>query len=520
MKKDIIEKQSVSGFAKFLQKIEYIGNKLPDLTILFIIMTFIVLIVSYLLSFVNFNYIHPGTKEKIAIINMLEINQLITLLTKMENNFVNFPPLGIVIVSVLGIGIAEGSGFIKTMLIKLLVIINKRNVVPVVIIVAICCHIASDAVYVVLMPISALIFYTLGRHPIAGISTAFAGLSGGFAASYTPSIVDPIMQKFTQDAARLIEPSYDVNVLCNYFLFLGATFSVIIGCWFVTNKIIEPFLWKNCPIDTSNIKDIKFETISKKENRAFKIAFFIFILLCILLAIALYPQNSLFRSTTSGSLTSRDAPIMQMIVPLLFLFLAIPGYIYGTLSGNFKTSKDIVVSMCKHVESLITFIVFSFFCAQFLYIFNNSNIGILAALSGAEFIKSLNTPPQITILGIIILTAILNLFITSATSKWAILASIFVPMLMLVGISPELTQAAFRISDSAMNVATPMFAFYPLIISYCQVYYKKTGTGTLLSIMIPYSIALLIILTITLYLYWWFNIPLGFDSGYIYNQVS
>lgn len=463
----------------FLNTIERIGNKIPDVTTLFFYALISCFITSLLLSFVNFNYINPVTQEKLIIVNMLAPEHIVAFFTKMVPNFVTFPPLGITIVATLGIGIAESSGYIHVLLKKLLAITPKNLATPSVIFVSMVCHIAADSAYVILMPVSAMMFYAIGRHPLAGIAASFAGLAGGFSSSYTPSIIDPIMQGFTQSAAQIIAPSYQVNVLCNYFLSFGGTFFVLLACWFVTDKIVEPRLHATMPLNN----DLKLDNIANSpaitpvENRAFKVASIIFLAIAIGLVLLLIPENSLLRAP-NGSMTSNKAPIMQIIVPLLFIFFAIPGLIHGFITGAFKSSRDIVKSMEKITKSLIPFIVFAFFCAQFLYVFSHSHIGTLIAIGGAEFLKALHLPSVVTIFGVIILTSMLNVLITSASSKWAILAPIFVPMLMSVGISPELTQAAYRIS-SAVNVSTPMFAFYPLIIAYCQQYCKNTGVGTL-----------------------------------------
>ncbi len=330
------------------------------------------------------------------------------------------------------------------------------------------------------------------------------------------------MQSFTQDAAQMLAPGYSVNVLCNYFFSLGGTFGVIFTCWFITEKIVEPWLNKNCPIslnevDTDSEKDLGKITVA--ENRAFRIAGLVLIALGIGLFALLWPENSPLRGP-DGSLTSPKAPIMQIVVPLLFIFFALPGIVYGYMTRSFTSTKDVVKAMDNITKSLIPFIVFAFFAAQFLYSFQHSNLGTLLALSGAELLRTLDMPSGMTVFGVILLTAILNIMITSATSKWAIMAPVLVPMLMAVGISPELTQAAFRVSDSAMNVSTPMFPFYPLILMYCQKYYKNAGIGTLCSMMIPFTVGLLIILTSTLYLFWAFDIPIGFDSGYTWHPAQ
>lgn len=356
------------------------------------------------------------------------------------------------------------------------------------------------------------------RHPLAGIGASFAGIAGAFAANYTPSAIDPVIQGFTQMAAQIIDPTYEVNVLCNYFYAFGSTFIVIGACWWVTERIVDPWCRKACPVDKDIDVSAQDLSVTPKENRAFSIASAVLTLLIIGLVLALLPEDSILRDP-NGNIASFKAPVMQSIVAIIFLLAAATGVVYGIISGKFRSSKDFTKSMEEITKTLIQLIVFYFFAAQFMYVFGASNIGALIAISGAEFLKSLALPPQVTIFGIILFVGMLNLIITSASAKWAILAPIFVPMLMAVGIAPELTQAAFRVSDSAVNVCTPMFAFYPLIIVYCQKYYKNTGVGTLSSLMLPYTITLLISLTIMLYVFWWLNIPLGFQADYVYPRV-
>ncbi|RKS87574.1 aminobenzoyl-glutamate transport protein [Orbus hercynius] len=506
---------SISPNKGFLNRIERVGNAMPSITMLFLYALIICWILSLLLSFVQFDYVNPLTKENIVVVNMFNYDEIVTFLTKMVGNFITFPPLSITIVATLGIGIAEGSGFINTALKKMLSFISPKMLTPTVAFVGVVAHVVSDSAYVILMPVSALMFYASGRHPLAGIATAFAGLAGGFTASYTPSQIDPILQSFTEKAAHLLDPSYSVNVLCNYFFSLGGTFGVILVCWFVTEKIVEPWLNKTCPIDCQVDQADNINQISPSEAKGFRWAGFTIIGLIALLAILLYPDSSPFRAP-NGSLTSSAAPVMQAIVPLLFIFFAVPGLVYGFVAGTFKSSKDVTSSMENITKSLISFIVFCFIAAQFLYSFGHSNIGTLISIAGADLLRSLSMPAWLTIIGMILLSSCINLIITSATSKWAIMAPVMVPMLMAVGLSPELTQASFRIS-AAVNISTPMFPFYPLILSYCHKYCSKAGVGTLCSMMIPFSIGIWLVLVATLFIYWGFEIPIGFDSSYTYS---
>lgn len=502
----------------FLNKIEKIGNALPNITMLFIYAIIICWLLSFLLSFVNFHFLDPTVNDgvtTIKIVNMLSYKELVTFLTKIVSNFLNYPPLGMVIVATLGIGIAEGSGFIKVALRSMLAYIPKAFLTPYIAFIAVLAHLASDSVYVILLPAAAAIFYASGRHPLAGISTAFGALAGGFSASFTPVMIDPIMQRLTQDAAQIIDKSYEVNVLCNYFYSAFAAIVVILACWFVTDKIVEPWLKRNLPFEAN--QDDDFKELSFEEKKAFKSAGRLFLFLLALLVILALPTSSPFRAS-DGSLTSANSAIMQAIVPFLFIFFALPGILYGYKTQVFKSSKDVIKTMEDTLKTLVPFMVFCFFAGQFIYAFNVSNLGKLISASGAEFLQFLHMPAFGTILGIILLTACVNMLITSATSKWTVMAPIFVPMLMSVGLSPELTQAAFRLS-AAMNVSTPMFPFYPLIIGYCLKYSKKTGVGTLASMMLPYTLVLMLVLTLTLMAFWFFNIPLGFDSSYIYPKA-
>lgn len=464
--------EQVGGFLGFIERA---GNRIPDITMLFIAAFFITCILSAFLSQFHFGYIHPTTGKEIMVTNMLAPKSLVTLMTKMVSNFAGFPPLGMVIVATLGIGIAQGSGYINTGLKKILSVTPRFLMTPIVIVVGMLSHLAPDSGYMIIIPIAAYLFYASGKHPLAGVAASFAGIAGAFAANYTPSAIDPVIQGFTQMAAQLIDPSYEVNVLCNYFFAFAATFPIILVCWWVTEHVTEPWCRKACPLDADiDASEDAMKPITPQENRSFAVASCVLIFLLVGLFAALIPENSLFRDP-AGNIASFKAPVMQSIVAIIFLLCAIPGIVYGIMSGTFRSSKDFTHSMEEITHTLVQLIVFYFFAAQFMYAFGASNLGALIAIAGAEFLKSLALPPQITVFGIIVFVAILNLLITSASAKWSILAPIFVPMLMSVGIAPELTQVAFRISDSAVNVCTPMFAFYPLIIIYCQKYYKKTG---------------------------------------------
>jgi aminobenzoyl-glutamate transport protein len=503
---------------RFLDLIEKAGNKLPDPAILFLVLMLLTWVLSALLSPVDFGAIDPRTGGELRVQNLLTGSQLAAFLSNMTAVFINFPPLGVVLLAMLGVGAAEHSGFISAGLKILLGVTPKMLLTPILILVAIVSHTAADAGYVLVIPLGGVIFYAAGRHPLAGIAAAFAGVSGGFSANFIPSSIDPLIQSFTQSAAQIVDPDISLNPLNNIF-FTGMSSIVVIGVvWYLTDRVIEPRLNRNVQVD-QNLEDVpKMETLNVKENRAFWIALGVMLIFLIGLVLWVLPENSAMRDS-QGGMTSRDAPLMKSIVPLIFVLFWLPGAVYGFASGHYHTMKDLVMSMSKAMGSMAYYIVMAFFCALFIDAFSKSNIGALTALKGADLLYAMQLPGQVTIIGIVLLTASVNLLVGSASAKWALISPIFVPMLMQVGISPDLTQAAYRVGDSVSNIITPLLPYFPLVVVFCQRYVKKTGIGTLVSVMIPYSLVLLVIWTAFLLLYWTLGIPLGLQSTYEYVLI-
>ena len=504
--------------ARFLNVVERVGNKLPDPAIIFLFAMLLIWGLSWWFAGVSFDAIDPRTGEAIIINNMLASDSLATFLSSMVKTFTGFAPLGVVLVAMLGVGVAEHSGFINTGLKLMLKVTPKKLLTPSIILVAIVSHTATDAGYVLVIPLAGVIFYAAGRHPLAGIAAAFAGVSGGFGANFIPSGIDPLLQSFTQSAAHIINPDMSINPLNNWaFASASSMFIVLLG-WYITDKIIEPRL-QNTPLD-GNSEDLPvFEDARSDEKRAFFIASSVMIAGIALLAYVSAPVDSAMRSG-DGSLTNFRSPLMQSIVPLIFLLFWIPGAVYGFTVGTFKSSKDMIDAMSKAMGGMAYYIVMAFFCALFIAAFSKSNLGALLAIEGAQLLKAMALPSSVTVVGIIFLTAFVNLFVGSSSAKWALLGPVFVPMLMQLGISPDLTQAAYRVGDSSSNIITPLMPYFPLVVVYCQKYVKSTGIGTLIAMMLPYSVAFLIGWSLFLLGYWALGIPLGLDASYVYPAVA
>ncbi|MGF1778203.1 AbgT family transporter [Vibrio nomapromontoriensis] len=505
-----------SGMDRFLNAIEKAGNKIPDPAILFFWALVIVWVASAVLSNVSFDLINPRTGGALEVNNLLTGEALASFLANMVTTFTGFAPLGIVLVAMLGVGVADSSGFIQTGLKKMLNFTPAKLLTPMLILVAIVSHTAADAGYVLVIPLGGIIFHAAGRHPLAGIAAAFAGVSGGFSANFIPSGIDPLLAGFTQTAAQVLDQDYVINPLSNiFFTGLSSVLVIAIG-WWVTEKVIEPRL-ANLPVDEDAEEAPDLGSFTAVESKAFRAAGWAMMAGIALLVFALLPEDSALRSP-EGEITAFSAPIMQSIVPLIFILFIIPGIVYGRVAGTFKDSNDIIKAMSHTMSTMGAYIVMSFFCAQFLSAFAQSNIGTMLALYGAEGLKSMNLPGQATIVGMILLTASVNLLVGSASAKWALIGPILVPMLMAVGISPELSQAAYRVGDSVSNIISPLMVFFPLVVVYCQRYVKSTGIGTLASLMMPFSIAMLIGWTLFLLAYWALGIPLGIQAPYTYTM--
>ncbi|WP_189457091.1 AbgT family transporter [Cognatilysobacter bugurensis] len=507
---------------RFLDGVERVGNRLPDPAVLFLMLMLVVWAVSALLSTMTFGEIDPRSGEPIAIKNLLAGTSFTGFLATMVNTFVTFAPLGVVLVAMLGLGVAEHTGFINAGLRAILAVTSRMLLTPVLIGVGILSHVAVDAGYVLVIPLGAVIFYAAGRHPLAGIAAAFAGVSGGFSATmFLPSSLDPLLAAITQEAGRIIEPTLVISPLNNYFFTTASAVLVILVGWFLTDRVIEPRL-KGTAVDADTSQLPAMEPLAPAERRALWVAVAVMIAGAVLLVLTALPADSAWRAPAdapadaAGQLVVAQAPLMQSIVALIFLFFLLPGVVYGYLAGTVKTHRDVIAGMAKAMSGMGYYIVMAFFAAQFIYAFAQSNLGALLAIKGANWLQAMGFPTALTLVGIVLLTGLVNLVVGSASAKWALIGAIMVPMLMQLGISPDLTQAAYRVGDSSTNIITPLMPYFPLIVVFCQKYVKSAGIGTLLALMLPFSIALLVLWTAFLLLFWALGIPLGIGASYTY----
>jgi aminobenzoyl-glutamate transport protein len=495
-----------SGFLqKVLNKIEIIGNKLPQPVTLFAILIAGVLVLSWIFGTIGLSVGHPSPRitEPIRAVNLLDADGIQRIMTSMVRVFANFPPLGLVLVVMFGIGVAERSGLISVALRIFVSKVPSSLITFSIVTVGMISSVAADVGYVVLIPLSAVIFKGIGRHPLAGLAAAFAGVSGGFGANLLPTGLDPMMAAFTQSAATILEPAYTVNPLSNYY-FLAASVPIVglAGTW-VTERIILPRLGPYKGGD-NEIFSNEFTTLEKKGLKWTMVA------VGIILALVVWGTVS-----PSGAFRGDDGgfdPLYNSIVPLMFVIFFVGGLVFGIVAKTITGDKDVSNMMSESMATMGSYIVLSFVAAHLVEFFIWSNLGSILAISGAETLKNIGFVGIPLMVAFILFSSVINLIIGSASAKYAILAPIFVPMLMLMGYSPETTQLAYRIGDSYSNILTPLLPYFPLIIVFAQKYVKNVGIGTLISLMLPYALAFMLV-RIPMFVAWLLlNIPLGIEG--------
>ncbi|MFM2190132.1 MAG: hypothetical protein RL491_518 [Bacteroidota bacterium] len=492
---------------RFLSVVERIGNALPHPATLFAIMCLLVMVISWLVSLTGLSVKHPGTGEQITAFNLLSRDGLHMILTKLVTNFTGFAPLGTVLVALLGIGIAEGSGLIGSLLRMLVLNSPKKMLTVVIVFCGVMSNAASEVGYVLLVPLSAVIFLSVGRHPIAGLAAAFAGVAGGYSANLLIGTIDPLLAGLSQEAARIIQPGYEVNPACNYYFMAASTFFItVIGTW-VTEKVVEPRLGAY----TGSEKADELQSLSANEKRGVKYAGIAIVVIIGLIVAGLLPQDGYLREAGTGSILK--SPFMSGVVVIIFFAAAIAGIAYGIGAKTIKSDADVMKGMSKSMETLGSYIVLVFFAAQFVAFFNWTNLGIISAIKGAQFLQNIGADGIPLMVAFILVSALINLVMGSASAKWAIMAPVFIPMFMLLGYTPEYTQVAYRIGDSVTNVISPMMSYFALIIAFIQRYDKNAGIGTVVSTMIPYSITFLIAWTLLLIVWVLIGLPLGPGSN-------
>jgi len=566
-------------FTKFLDFVEWMGNLLPHPVTLFALFALGVILISGLAEVLGWSAIDPrpegapgrapdGIIEPVSLMNGDGFRRIVANLVP---NFTGFAPLGVVLVALLGVGVSERSGLISAcirglvlkaasfkplgdfpkfsfypferknaflLLLNLILLpirylifllnwifhpvlkfaLKPKNLVTIAICFgAVVSNTASEMGYVVLVPLAAVIFYSMGRHPLAGLACGFACVSGGYSANILIGTIDPLLAGLTEEAANIIDPEYEVHAAVNYYFMFISTFMITILGTFVTLFIVEPKLGKYDPsIAMEDLDDQSaMDPLTKVEIKGLKITGLVLVVMMALLSLTILPENGVLRNPETGE--TLNSPFFRGIVTFIFIFFLIPGFVYGKITGSMKTENDVIEGMANAMSTLGLYIVIVFFAAQFVAFFGWSNLGQIFAVKGAEFLEAVGLTGPLVFIGFILVSGSVNLMLGSASAQWAVTAPIFVPMLMLIGYSPEVIQAAYRIGDSVTNIITPMMSYFGLILAFANKYDKNLGIGTIISMMLPYSIFFFIGWILLFYL-WVFGLgmPVGPEAPTYY----
>ncbi|MEC7547945.1 MAG: AbgT family transporter [Pseudomonadota bacterium] len=495
---------------RFLSYVERAGNRLPHPTLLFIWLCGFVLLASAMASALGVSTSHPTTGEILSANNLLSAEGVARILQNTVSNFTSFAPVGTVLIAMLGLGVAERSGLISNLLSGLVQHAKGHGLTFTVVFAGVMSSLAADAGYVVLIPLAAIIFQQAGRHPLAGIAAAFAGVSGGYSANLLLGPFDAVLSGISTAAAQLIDPSMSVSVAANYWFMLVSVFVVSTLSTWVTARWVEPRL-SGIQVDSASEKETADATLgssislSGSSSEGLKAVGIFTVLFLLIVASGLVSESSWLRQGKDVI----SSPFMKGIVVVISIYALLSGYIYGRVSGRWRSGRDLIDAMEASMATMAGYLVLMFFAAQFVAYFAWSNLGIILAVQGADLLTEINAPAPILLVVFIFVAALINLFVGSGSAKWALLAPVFVPMLMLVGIPPEATQVAFRIGDSSTNIITPLMPYFGVVLAFAQHYKKDLGMGTVISMMLPYSVAFMLGWTLLLIGWLLLGWPLG-----------
>lgn len=515
------EQKSRGFVVRALDVIERVGNRLPDPLTLFVVFSALVLVISWLAASAGVSVQKPSG-ETVEAINLLSSDGIRRILTEAVKNFTGFAPLGTVLVVMIGIGVAERSGLISAGLKQLVSLVPNWLLTATLVFAGVMASMAADAGYVVLTPLGAVLFAGIGRHPIAGLAAAFAGVSGGFSANLLITSLDPLLSGLTEAAAQLYDPTYTVQPTANYYFMIASVFLITIVGTLVTTFFVEPRLGKWTPPESgegsegASSSGEALGALTRQERLGLIAAIVSFVLVAGVVAAMVIPEGAILRDPKTGEIK----PFFESLVPLLTVAFFVPGLVYGLITKSITSDKVIAKMTGDTMATMGSYIVLAFAAAQFVAYFGWSNLGIILAVKGADTLKAIGFTGIPLLLGFVVVSSLINLFIGSASAKWSIMAPVFVPMLMIMGYSPETAQAAYRVGDSVTNIISPLLPYFPIIIAFAKKYDPKAGLGTLISSMLPYSVAFALCWAVMLIVWLTLGIPLGPDAPIYYTPAQ
>jgi aminobenzoyl-glutamate transport protein len=497
--------------SSFLDWIERMGNKLPHPFWMFVWITLFIVFISFITSFFGVQATDPATGEIVKAQNLISGDGLRRFLEEMVTNFAHFAPLGLVLVMLMGVSVAEKSGLLSVVMRNLAFSVPRKVVLPVIFIIGACGNIGSDAGVVIVPPIAALIFSQMGLHPIAGLVAGYAGATAGFTANFFIAGTDVLLAGISSEVTSKLPGVGEVSATANWYFMIVSTILLGVGGAFVVTRYTIPRTRRFSMGNKEEIDVPDTHTLTTEERRGLKHAGIAAIIIIAIISLLTIPAWGPLRNQETGGIV--PSPFLRGLVPILFFLFAIPGYFYGKATGSIKHPDDVINFMGEGMKNLSGYIVLMLVVAQFIKLFNWSRLDTILAIHGADFLQSsgLTGPFMFTLF--MTLVAIINIFIGSGSAKWAIFAPIFIPMLAQLGFSPAFVQLMYRVGDSITNSISPLYVYFPLLIGWIRQYDKKVGIGTVISLLLPYAIVLFLMWLVLLFVWFWLDLPIGVGEG-------
>ena len=491
----------------FLRWVEVIGNKLPHPFWLFVWICVLIILTSAVTAFFDVRATQPASGEIIDAKNLISSEGLRWFVENLVTNFAHFAPLGLVLVMLMGVSIAEQSGLLTIIMRKITYATPKKVIFPVIFMIGAAGNIGSDAGIVVVPPIAAIIFMQMGYHPIAGLVAGYAGATAGFTANIVIAGTDVLLAGISTEITEAMIPPMEVSATANWYFMIASTFVLGLGGAFIVRRFTIPRTAHFSGMDKVADFAEHDRALTSAEKRGLKHAGISLLIYLFLVSLLVIPPGAPLRNPETGGIV--PSPFLRGLVPILFFLFAIPGYFYGKAIGKIKQKDDVLKFMEHGMKSLAGYIVLMLVVAQFVNLFSWSNLDSILAIQGANFLKATGLTGSLLFVLFIILIAFLNIFLGSGSAKWAIFAPIFIPMLAQLGYTPAFVQLMYRIGDSITNCVSPLYVYFPLLIGWIHQYDKRLKIGTIISLLVPYAIVLLIMWIVLLFIWVAFNLPIG-----------
>ncbi len=501
-----------SGLQKFLDLVEKAGNKVPHPAVLFCLLIAVVIVLSHVLQLfgasVSYQQVNPDTHEiqivTTSVNSLLSAEGIRFIFTSVVPNFIQFGPVGIILVAMIGVGLAERSGLIQALIRKIVVIAPESAITAIVITLGLLSSIASDAGYLVLIPLGAAAFHSLNRNPLAGLAAAFAGVAAAFGANFLVKPIDGILAEMTNDAIHVVDPAQSINLTSNFYFGIASSVMLIIVCTIISTWVVEPLLGKY----QGDASADEGQNLSADESKGLLYAFLALAVFVIGICFLTLPSNAPLRNPETGSLIG-NSPFMDSLVFLIMLAFFATGLAYGIGAKTICSAQDTIDAITKTFADLSGLLFLFFVISQFVAYFNYSNMGTILAVQLANLLKDANLNSVTLLLAFIFIASLMSIPVPNILPKWAILAPVFVPLFLKLGIAPDVLLAAYRVSDSPPNVINPLLPHFALVVGFAQRWQKDAGVGTVVAMMLPYAIATFIAWTLLFLAWYLLGLPFG-----------